>query len=162
MGGRFEGLTEKAMAKELEGHGYEGVVDRVRTGPPPGPTAIRPVGRLVNTIEFVVHHEDVRRPDGRGPRPDDAALQDAVWDLLRRGARLLTARGRLGGTGLTLVRPGAEPVVAHKAGDGGEATLTGDPVELLLYLYGRQEVADAVLGGDPAAVAVVEAASFGI
>lgn len=162
LGGRFASFTEKAMAGELEGHGYTGVVQRVRTGPPPGPTSLRPVGRLVNTIEFVVHHEDVRRPAGHGPRPEDSALQDAVGDLLRRGARLLSAPAHLGAAGLTLVRPGTEPVIAHRSGEKGTATLTGDPVEVLLYLYGRRAVADASLTGDPAAVAVVEAASFGI
>ncbi len=162
IGGRFEATTEKLMAAELDGHGYEGVVDRVRTGPPVGPTRVRAVSRLINTLEYVVHHEDVRRPAGDGPRPADAALQDAVWGLLRRGAGLLTARGRLGAAGLTLVRPGAAPVVAHRAGAKGTATLTGDPVELLLHLYGRDEVADATLEGDGEAVAAVEAASFGI
>lgn len=160
--GRFEGLAEKAMGRELERNGYEGVVARVRSGPPPGPTALRPVGRLTNTLEFVVHHEDVRRPAGRGPRPDDADLQDAVWALLGRSARLLVARARLGGAGLTLVRPGVEPIVAHRAGDLGTAMLTGDPVEVLLHLNGRPQVAEAELTGDPAAVARVEAASFGI
>ncbi len=162
IGGRFEATTERLMAAELERYGYAGVVDRVRTGPPIGPMALRPVGRLVNTIEYVVHHEDVRRPAGRGPRPEDAALQDTVWGLLRKAARLITAPGHLGPAGLTLVRPGHEPVVAHRAGESGMATLTGDPVELLLYLYGRQEVAEADLTGDVAAMTAVEDASFGI
>ena len=42
------------------------------------------------------------------------------------------------------------------------AELTGDPVETLLYLYGRKADAHAVLSGDEAAVAEVEKASFGI
>lgn len=160
LGGRFEGTTERLMARELDRHGYAGVVERVRTGPPLGPMALRPVGRLANTIEFVVHHEDVRRPAGGGPRPDDAALQDGVWSLLRRGARLLVAPGKLGSTGLDLVRPGHDPVRASGRGDG--AVLTGDPVEVLLYLYGRTAQADVTLTGDATAVAKVEAASFGI
>lgn len=162
LGGRFEGLTERLMAGQLERHGYEGTVARVRSGPPLGPFALRPVGRLVNTIEYVVHHEDVRRPAGLGPRPGDEPLQAAVWGLLRRGARLLVAPGRLGPAGLRLVWPGAEPVVAHRAGAAGEATLTGDPVELLLHLYGRQDAAEARLDGDTEAVTAVRAASFGI
>lgn len=161
LGGRFEGTTEKLMARELDRHGYEGVVERVRTGPPIGPLALRPVGRLANTIEYVVHHEDVRRPAGLGPRPDDLELQDAVWTMLRRGARLLVARGRLGTTGLHLVRPGSEPVRASGKGDGG-AVVTGDPVEVLLYLFGRKAHADVTLTGDEAAMARVEQASFGI
>ena len=108
-----------------------------------------------------MHHEDVRRPAGEGPRPADEPLQRAVWQLLRRGARLLVARGRLGTTPLRLVWPGAEPVQANGHGGGG-AVLTGDPVEVLLHLYGRQAVAEAVLGGDAEAVARVEAATFGI
>jgi uncharacterized protein (TIGR03085 family) len=161
LGGRFEGTTERLMARELDRHGYAGVVERVRTGPPLGPMAIRPVGRLANTIEFVVHHEDVRRPAGEGPRPDDTELQDAVWSLLRRGARLLVAPGKLGSTSLRLVRPGHDPVQASGKGDGG-ATITGDPVEVLLYLYGRKAVADVTLTGDDAARAKVDQASFGI
>jgi uncharacterized protein (TIGR03085 family) len=161
LGGRFEGTTERLMARELDRHGYAGVVERVRTGPPLGPMALRPVGRLANTIEFVVHHEDVRRPAGGGPRPGDTALQDGVWALLRRGARLLVAPGKLGSTALRLVRPGHDPVRASGHGDGG-AVLTGDPVEILLYLYGRTTQADVTLTGDAAAVAKVEQASFGI
>lgn len=165
LGGRFEGTTEKLMERELDRHGYESVVERVRTGPPLGPMALRPVGRMANTIEYVVHHEDVRRPAGLGPRPDDEPLQRAVWGLLRRGARLLVAPGRLGGTSLRLVWPGAEPVQASGRSGGAEdggAVLTGDPVEVLLYLYGRRQVADVTLTGDEAAVAKVEAAGFGI
>jgi uncharacterized protein (TIGR03085 family) len=161
LGGRFEGTTERLMARELDRHGYEGVVERVRTGPPPGPMAIRPVGRLANTIEYVVHHEDVRRPAGGGPRPDDAELQDAVWALLRRAARLLVAPGKLGSTALQLVRPGHDPVRASGKGDGG-AVLTGDPVEILLYLYGRKQVAHVDLTGTPEAITKVENATFGI
>ncbi|HEV7722535.1 MAG TPA: TIGR03085 family metal-binding protein [Iamia sp.] len=159
-GGRFEGTTEKLMERELDRHGYEGVVQRVRTGPPLGPMAIRPVGRLANTIEYVVHHEDVRRPAGGGPRPDDAELQDAVWSLLRRAARLLVAPGKLGSTGLELVRPGHDPVRASGRGDG--AVVTGDPVEILLYLYGRKTDAAVELTGDETAIAKVEKATFGI
>jgi uncharacterized protein (TIGR03085 family) len=160
LGGRFEGTTERLMERELDRHGYPGVVERVRTGPPLGPMAIRPIGRMANTIEYVVHHEDVRRPAGGGPRPDDTGLQDAVWSLLRRAARLLVAPGKLGSTGLELVRPGHDPVRASGRGDG--AVVTGDPVEVLLYLYGRKAVAEVALTGDPTAIAAVEAASFGI
>jgi hypothetical protein len=47
-------------------------------------------------------------------------------------------------------------------GSGPEVTVTGDPVELVLYLMGRKAVAQVDLAGDPAAVAVLQAASLGI
>ena len=48
------------------------------------------------------------------------------------------------------------------SGKAGGAVLTGDPVEILLFLYGRTADAHAVLSGDPDAVAKVQQASFGI
>jgi uncharacterized protein (TIGR03085 family) len=161
-GGPFEAVTDRLMARELERHGYEGVVGRVRSGPPIGPMAIRPIGRLTNTIEYVVHHEDVRRPAGLALRSDDEELQRVVADLLRRGARVLTARGRLGAAGLTLHWHGGESVMAHRTGSKGTATLSGDPVEVLLYIYGRKADSRAELTGDTEAVQAVENATFGI
>src|SRR5664280_361495 len=40
----------------------------IRSGPPPGFFRIGWVRRLPNLNEFFVHHEDVRRANGRGPR----------------------------------------------------------------------------------------------
>ena len=43
VGGRFEATTERMMHRELERHGYHGTVERVRTGPPPGPLRFGPI-----------------------------------------------------------------------------------------------------------------------
>ena len=45
IGGRFEATTERMMHRELERHGYHGTVERVRTGPPPGPLRFGRSGR---------------------------------------------------------------------------------------------------------------------
>ena len=34
---------------------------------------------LLNFNEWFVHHEDVRRPDGEGPRTDRPDLDEALW-----------------------------------------------------------------------------------
>ncbi len=47
-------------------------------------------------------------------------------------------------------------------GKGPEAVLTGPPVELVLYLFGRREASAAAVSGDPAARAVLESAPLGI
>lgn len=149
------GLTDRAMARE-KAKGYAGVVERVRTGPPPGPFAVPWLRERLNLVEYVVHHEDVRRPNGMGPRAGVDDLQDAVWRLLRRLARF-TIRGVPAGVGIELVRTGGETATVR----GGErvARVTGEPIELLLWAYGRGTHAQVELGG---AAGELSGARFGI
>jgi uncharacterized protein (TIGR03085 family) len=151
-------LTEHAQARE-KAKGYARVVERVRTGPPLGPFAVPQLRETVNLIEYVVHHEDVRRANGMAPRDGIDDVQDAVWRLLRRGARLLL-RGVPSGTGVELARPGGD-VIRARAGSR-TAVLTGEPIEVLLWIEGRKAASRAEVGGDPEAVAALQAASLGI
>jgi uncharacterized protein (TIGR03085 family) len=112
------------------------VVDRFRAGPPAWlPMGWGPVARLANTAEFVVHHEDVRRaqPDWR-PRALSPAQQDALWT-----PATLYARRSAGRRGLVLRRSDATGV-EKRIGAGGR-TVTGEPLELLLWASGRRDVA---------------------
>src|SRR5436190_1182266 len=48
------------------------------------PLLVGPADELVNTTEFFVHHEDVRRAnDGWRPRPEDPRLEGTMWRVLR-------------------------------------------------------------------------------
>jgi uncharacterized protein (TIGR03085 family) len=153
---RFGRTTEALMAKE-KARGYPVVVQRVRTGPPAVPWRIPKVRELLNLNEYVVHHEDARRANGRGPRTDRPDLDEAIWGMLRRGARLMT---RQVGAPLVLRRPAGDETVVRK-GDAA-AVMTGEPVELLLYLMGRRGAAQVELSGPPSAVDALEAAKLGI
>ena len=56
-----------------------------------------PIDELVNTVEFFVHHEDVRRAqDGWTARALDPALEDALAGPLQRLGGVLTRRARVG------------------------------------------------------------------
>jgi uncharacterized protein (TIGR03085 family) len=161
LGGRFQALLDRATAKVVA-QGYDAVVEKVRNGPPIGPFAVPGLRTLINLNEYVVHHEDVRRANGMGPRTDRADLQDALWGLLRRGAALQLRSVRKQLT-VRLARPAGQQAGDDvSVGSGPEVTVTGDPVELVLYLMGRKAVAQVDLAGDPAAVAVLQAASLGI
>jgi uncharacterized protein (TIGR03085 family) len=116
------------------------------------------VRTFTNLNEYVIHHEDVRRANGRGPRTDVPDVQDAVWKLVKGAARLSTRK--LGDIGLDLVRPGGDRVTARKGSP--TAALTGDPVELGLYLAGRKSAAAVDLAGDPAAITALQDADFGL
>lgn len=155
-GGRFEGLLERVTQQALD-RGYAQLVEQVRNGPPLGPFVVPGLRTYLNLNEYVTHHEDVRRANGLGPRTDRADLQDALWQLLRRGLRLMARN--LHGAHLRLVRPdGAVAAV----GRGPEVTLRAEPVELLLYLQGRRAAAQVTPEGHPDAIAVLEAAHLGI
>jgi uncharacterized protein (TIGR03085 family) len=113
---------------------YAEVVDRVRSGPPPWmPTAWPGVAGVVNSAEFAIHHEDVRRAQpGWTPRSLTAADQDALW-----GPAALFARRVRGG--VRLRRTDAEG--AEKRIGGAARTVAGEPLELLLWTSGRRDVA---------------------
>ncbi|MCX4975296.1 TIGR03085 family metal-binding protein [Streptomyces sp. NBC_00620] len=139
---------------------YEELIQLIRTGPPRfSPFSLKQIDEAANVIEFYVHTEDVRRaqPDWT-PRALDPVFQDALWSRLERAARLT---GRSAPTGLVLRRPDGQTAVAHKGTP--VVTVTGEPSELLMFAFGRQQVADVELEGDKDAIAKLhEAKQLGL
>jgi uncharacterized protein (TIGR03085 family) len=154
---RFGAYTTSLMERR-KARGYEQVVARVRSGPPLVPWRIPRVRTALNLNEYFVHHEDVRRANGRTRRTDRPDLDDALWAMQRRGAKLMTRSVRQ--VGLTLRRPSAAEIVV-RAGSP-MAVLAGEPSELALYLTGRRTAAEVEIGGPEAAVAALAAARFGV
>jgi uncharacterized protein (TIGR03085 family) len=139
---------DKAM-EEFTAKPYEELIQLIRTGPPRfSPFNLKQLDEASNTIEFYVHTEDVRRaqPDWTA-RELDPVFQDALWSRLERTARLM---GRGAPTGLVLRRPDGQTAVAHRGTP--VVTVTGEPSELLLFLYGRKNAAKVDLDGDEAAI----------
>jgi uncharacterized protein (TIGR03085 family) len=153
--GPFERHLQNVMDR-FAAKGYDTLVGMLRTGPPVmhrrGPLA------AANVNENFVHHEDVRRANGEGPRVVDADLEAILWRMLGFGARL--ARRRVKGAALTLRAPDGREVVVSKT--GAPVVLKGAVPELTLFMGGRKEAAEVEHEGDPAAVAIVLAADFGV
>jgi|APEBP8051073058_1049385.scaffolds.fasta_scaffold00069_30 uncharacterized protein (TIGR03085 family) len=153
------GRLERGQQAVAEGD-WESLVATVRSGPPWwSPTRIERVDALVNTVELVVHHEDVLRGDGTvGPRREvPERTERAVHAALRKSARLMFRRAPVG---VRLVAPRAEPIIAGP--DAPVVTVTGAPVELLLLAYGRIRVASVDIDGTPADVEALRTAMLGI
>jgi uncharacterized protein (TIGR03085 family) len=155
----FSRWTEHEMDRIAAGS-WDELVETVRTGPPWwSPTRAERVDAAVNTLELVIHHEDVLRGDGAvGPRrevPERTAR--AVLKALRQSARLAFRRSPVG---VRLVAPGHEAVVAGP--EGSVVTVTGEPVELLLLASGRARVADVEMTGTPEDVATLRTAQLGL
>jgi uncharacterized protein (TIGR03085 family) len=117
------------------------------------------VRRLASLNEFYVHHEDLRRANGRDPRTSEQAMDEALWGNVSRGSRFLARRLR--GAGLELQWAGTAKTVRARRGEPA-ARITGPPGELLLYLFGRQGAAHVEVSGPAAAVQAVRRARFGM
>ena len=152
---RFAGRRQKALARR----DFAWLTATFRTGPPPGFFRIGWVRRLASLNEFFVHHEDVRRANGLGPRTNEPAMDEALWLNVRRGRRLLARRLR--GAGLELHWAGTAETVRARRGEP-TARIAGPPGELLLYLFGRQQAAQVEVSGPDAAVEAVRRTRFGM
>ncbi|MBM4796227.1 TIGR03085 family protein [Streptomyces sioyaensis] len=138
---------------------YEELIQLIRTGPPRmSPFALKQLDEVSNTVEFYVHTEDVRRaqPDWSA-RELDPVFADALWSRLERMARVL---GRKSPVGLVLRRPDGRTAVAHRGTP--VVTVVGEPGELTMFAFGRQEAADVALDGDKEAIDRLLTAKLGV
>jgi uncharacterized protein (TIGR03085 family) len=143
----------------LAGEDFPGLVATIRSGPPRGFFRIGWVRSFPNLNEFFIHHEDVRRANGCGPRTNSPAMDAALWRNVIR-ARWFLAR-RLPTVGLELQWAGTANAVRARRGEP-TVGLAGLPGELLLYLFGRQSAAHVEVSGPAEAVEAVRHARFGM
>lgn len=154
------GRTERAMTRLVERTPYPRLVERVRTGPPAWhPTRVRAVDDKVNLVEMFVHHEDLRRAGaGTDPRRLSPEMTSALGARLSAMAPLLLRK--LSGIDVQLVTSRMRKRVGP--GTGPVVEVHGHPGEVLLFLFGRQEVAQVELVGDEASVATLCNADLGV
>ena len=146
----LSGLPEREMGR-LARKDFAVLVERLRS-PGPIPMALPPLEKLFNTVEFFVHHEDLRRAqDGWEPRELDQADRDELWKTVK-------------GYGGRLVKDAGVPVVARRTDTGKTATLrkgadpavvAGPPAEVVYFLFGREETSGLAFEGPEDAVAAL-------
>jgi uncharacterized protein (TIGR03085 family) len=168
---RLHRLAARHMDELVARETYEQIVAAVGRGPTwrdarlPVPTAViwalPPVRELTNLLEYLVHHEDVRRAQSEwAPRDLAPDLQQAVWKRLP-GSMLLTMRTL--SVGVALCWPGhGEHRTARARRSGVAVRVIGDPVELALFAFGRKGVARVAYEGSDEDIATVRDARLGI
>ena len=90
-GDRFASLERKLM-DGARAQGYERLIERLRGGPPLVPWRLPGLRRMLNENEWFIHHEDVRRANGRPPRTDRTDLDAAEWAILVPSSISITPR----------------------------------------------------------------------
>ncbi|WP_309117741.1 TIGR03085 family metal-binding protein [Saccharothrix sp.] len=135
---------------------WDDLVDLVRSGPPAwSPYAL--LDDVLNTVEYFVHHEDVRRAaDDWTPRSPDPRRDAALWKGLRGVAKLTYRNSPVG---VVLRRPDGESVTV-KSGPN-PVILTGHVSELLMHAFGRAR-AEVDYDGDRDAVTAVKRLDRGL
>ena len=132
---------------------YADLIRRIRSGPPWwSAQRLEALDEATNALEYLVHHEDVRRaqPDWT-PRDLPDAVNDEIWRRTIRVARLAVRRTSVG---VALARPTGNPETVRDAEPLG--IVRGNPVELALWTYGRSPVADITLEGPEDAIAALK------
>lgn len=136
-------------------------VERVRRGPVAGPFAWRSVREPMYIREYLIHHEDLRRANGLGPRRGIPELQAVAWKKATTVGRFGLRRATLPpGYGIELGGPDGEAFVAVP-GDV-RVRIDGEPLEVLLYAFGRREVAEVELSGPDDAVKLLRDATWSV
>ncbi len=153
--GRLAERRQRALALR----DFTWLIATLRSGPPPGFFRLGWVRALPSLNEFFVHHEDVRRANGRDPRTHERAMDEALWRNVSSAPWFLARRLR--GAGLELHWAGTTKTIQARRGEP-TARITGPPGELLLYLFGRQDAAQVEVSGPAAAVDAVRRARFGM
>jgi len=122
---------------------FPDLVAEVRTPPWWSPVSNPLTDELANTVEFFIHHEDVRRGRaGWQPRELEPGHARAIWRAAKLTGRIALRRLRL-------------PIRVREAGGLGEFTVGAEPAvtvegpagELALFLSGRQRATVVDLDG---------------
>ena len=153
------GLTERVRKRTRDTTSFPELLERIRQGPPTWSIFGLPgMDKTLNTAEYFVHHEDVRRAQpGWEPRPADPVLDDHLWRRLRSTARLVMRKVP---AEVTVVRPDGKTLLITKGGK--RARVHGPVSELVLWVFGRTDVAQVRFTGEADAVSALTEHRWGI
>jgi uncharacterized protein (TIGR03085 family) len=146
------GHTDKVRRSVRDRTSWEDLVATVRRGPP---FLLRPFDGVMNTVEYFIHVEDVRRAQsGWEPRPLSPEMADALWTRLGPGGMAKKVPATV-----VLASPGRPE---KEGGTGQRVVVTGDPGELTMFGAGRQGAARVEITGDADLAAQLHAAALGV
>jgi uncharacterized protein (TIGR03085 family) len=150
----FAGRT-RAVQQQAAREDWNSMLSKFAAGPPPY-SPLKAVDRFANVTEMFVHHEDVRRAAGPWePRRLDDATEKALRVPLKAMGKRAIAKSP---ATVELIATNGDKVAT--GGRGPKVAVTGDPLELLLFAFGRKETR-VEYTGDADAVAAVKAAKRG-
>jgi uncharacterized protein (TIGR03085 family) len=152
--GPLSAYTNRVMDSTLRTLGYDEIVRRLRSVPPW--LRLGNVDALINTVEYFVHTEDVRRPNNLPLRDLPEDFERAIW---RRGSKQARISFRRVDARVRLIPTVGDPV---EVGSGELVEVRGLPSELLLLEFNRKDAARVDMTGATTAVDKVRSAKLGL
>jgi len=134
--GPFASYTATVQAK-IAAKPWGEIVETVRTGPPRwSPQSIERLDAESNTVEYFVHHEDVRRcVDGWQARELTADEVAQLWPRMKRMAKLIVRKSPVGIVVVPSDGPDTGGNIRLKDGDR-DVIVSGPSSELALAIFG--------------------------
>jgi uncharacterized protein (TIGR03085 family) len=174
VGGPLAGYTARVQQRIRARTPFPDLVRTIRSGPPRlSVMALPGVDERANSVEFFVHHEDVRRAaPGWQPRELSGGESDMLWQRLRM-ARFLLRKAPVGvelarddtalagddaGAGAASAEGAAYRITAKNATPA--VTVVGSPAELTMWVMGRSTAARVRMDGTQAAVTKLAEANW--
>ncbi len=142
-------MTEWASRRTAK-QDFPMLVERLRKGAPfYSPMTWTAIDKRFNTLEFFIHHEDIRRAQsGWEPRVLEPREESALWKTISVFGKTLTRGAEVGVSIERTDRPGSAVLASGEP----MVTIKGMPSEIALFVYGRKRQSRVELTGDPAAV----------
>lgn len=153
---------EELRLRETE-RPWDELLDRIAGGAP-WYSPLRYADRVANAAEYLVHHEDVRRAGAEwSGREFDADDLERIWTLgttvARTSLRKVQARVDIRTPPAVQLAKGGS--VSTGAGLAPLVSVTAEPVELLLWAFGRSAV-DVDISGAQRGIDALEAVQRGV
>lgn len=150
--------TDEQIAGLVASTPFETLVERFRGGPPKVSVfGTSLTDRLGNSLEFFVHHEDVRRAQTPFTARDlPSWAQHQIWSSFGVVAKALMRKAPVG---VALRRSDTGAMRVATKGDHS-VVIEGLPSELALFGFGRQEVANVQFDGLADDIALLQDARF--
>ena len=158
---RLEKLASRSE-RRLGEQDFATLVERVRSGPPLwSPMAIPKVDQLLNSLEYFVHHEDIRRAS---PGWEPRELTDRERRILFKGAAMAGKRfvKSVGVPVQMRWTDGEREREAVLSSGEDPVVITGEPAELTMFLFGRHEHTGLKFEGPQDRVDALKAGDLGI
>src|SRR3954467_5316698 len=152
--GPLSAYTERTMASVLRVHGYDEILRRLRDVAPI--LRVLHLDEAINTVEFFIHTEDVRRPNKLPEREMPEEFERKIGGRLRQQGRLSFRRVK---ARVRLVPTVGEPA---EFGKGPLVEVHGRPSEMMLLAFNRKDDAKVEYTGDAAGIEALQKAQLGL
>lgn len=151
------GADRSHMDSLMAGMSFDDLVDRLAAGPSAlSPMRLSVLDQKLNSAEFFVHHEDLRRGGSYpvGPRILPQDTDEALWSTALSISKLRLRRAKAGIVFHRIDKGTPTDEMAAVSTGRSIVTVTAEPGELLLWLFGRDS-AQVQVGGPAWALAQV-------